>query len=178
MTEELRAPPALHDLTARAESDPNVVGLVLTGSHARAGMATEHSDIDVYVVVARPDESWQTTRSKEIDIPVCTLDQLRHVPGPDEPDGWWDRYSFTHSRILLDRSDGEVTRLVEAWGSLSGTESKAVLESHLDGYINWAYRSGRERRPRRRAGWNRRRLGRRARPLQSMSVPARAGHLM
>ncbi len=141
MTDPLPAEPALHDLTARAESDPNVVGLVLTGSQARAGMATEHSDIDVYVVLARPDESWRTTRSREIDVPVCTLDRLRRVPGPDEPDGWWDRYSFTHSRVLLDRSDGEVTRLVDAWGTLSGAESKVVLESHLDGYINWAYRS-------------------------------------
>lgn len=131
----------LRELSRRVKSDPNVVGLVLTGSQAREGMATERSDVDVYVVVARPDERWKTTRSKEIDIPVCTLDQLRHVPGPDEPDGWWARYSFTHTRILLDRSDDELERLVNAWGSLSGAESKSVLESHLDGYINWAYRS-------------------------------------
>lgn len=133
--------PQLSSLIERAEADPNVVGLVLTGSQARRGMATEQSDIDVYVVLAVSDDGWRTTRSADIDLPVCTLEQLRHVPGINEPDGWWDRYSFTHAQILLDRSGGELPRLVEAWGTLSGAESKSVLESQLDGYINFAYRS-------------------------------------
>ncbi len=130
----------LRDLVHWCEADPAVVGLVLTGSQARAGMAGEHSDIDVYVVTAGPTTQWRTTRSAEIDMPVCTIDQLRHVPGPDE-DGWWDRYSFTHSQVLMDRAGGEVARLVEAWGALSGPESKALLETHLDGYVNSVYRS-------------------------------------
>lgn len=130
----------LRDLRRRCEVDPNVVGLVLTGSQARDGMATEHSDIDVYVVLATPSTQWRTTRSAEIDIPVCTLAQLREVPGPSD-DAWWDRYSFAHAQVLMDRSGGEVTRLVEAWGTLSGPESKGLLESHVDGYVNWVYRS-------------------------------------
>ena len=71
---------------------------------------------------------------------MCTLSQLRTVPGPAD-EGWWDRYSFTHSRVLLDRADGEVVRLVQAWGRLSGAESLLVLETYLDGYLNYAYRS-------------------------------------
>src|SRR3954468_494475 len=38
------------DLLRRCETDPDVVGLVLSGSHAR-DMATEHSDFDVYVIL-------------------------------------------------------------------------------------------------------------------------------
>lgn len=113
---------------------------MLTGSQARDGMATEHSDIDVYVVLATAAPEWRTTRSAEIDIPVCTLERLRQVPGPTD-DAWWDRYSFTHAQVLMDRTGGEVTRLVEAWGWLSGPESKTLLESHVDGYANWVYRS-------------------------------------
>ncbi|MFI7349233.1 hypothetical protein ACIBSR_23655 [Streptomyces sp. NPDC049936] len=36
---------------ARATDDPDVVGLVLKGSHAHDGMATRHSDHDLYVVL-------------------------------------------------------------------------------------------------------------------------------
>ncbi|MPZ25852.1 MAG: hypothetical protein GEV12_05215 [Micromonosporaceae bacterium] len=52
----------LDELVARARADPAVRGLVLTGSHAR-GMATTHSDVDVFVVVV--DErggQWGQTR--------------------------------------------------------------------------------------------------------------------
>jgi hypothetical protein len=31
--------------------------------------------------------------------------------------------------------------LVDAWGRLSGAESKVLLETHVDGYINYVYRS-------------------------------------
>ncbi|MFG2825820.1 hypothetical protein ACGFX4_41120 [Kitasatospora sp. NPDC048365] len=41
-------------LVADATADPAVVGLVLKGSRAHDGMATEHSDHDVYVLVAAP----------------------------------------------------------------------------------------------------------------------------
>ncbi len=132
--------PLLRSLLADLETDPNVVGVVLTGSRARTGMATARSDIDVYVVLAAADPSRRTTRSPEIDLPVCTLDELRVIPGPAD-EGWWDRYSFTHSRVLLDRAAGEVDRLVNAWGTLSGPESKLVLETYLDGYLNFVYRS-------------------------------------
>ncbi len=132
--------PALHELHGRVLHDPNVVGVVLTGSQARRGMATDRSDVDVYVVLAEPDGTWCTTRSPQIDIPVCTLEQLNAVPGPTEDD-WWDRYSFAHARVLLDRLDGQVERLVHAWGTLGDEEAHSIIESHLDGYVKYAYRS-------------------------------------
>jgi len=135
--------PGIRALLADVEGDPNVAGLVLTGSVARGGMATARSDLDVYVVLLRPDRGRRTTRSNAVDLPVCTLDDLRVVPPPPQPDpdGWWDRYSFAHSQILLDRTNGELARLVDSWATLSGPESKLVLESYLDGYVNYVYRS-------------------------------------
>jgi Nucleotidyltransferase domain len=133
----------LTSLLADVEDDPNVAGLVLTGSAAREGMATPNSDLDVYVVLHSPDPTRATMKSAAIDLPACTLDDLRAVPAPLEPDpeGWWERYSFAHTQILLDRTDGELRRLVDGWGTLSGGESKRVLETYLDGYINYVYRS-------------------------------------
>lgn len=131
----------VQDLLHRAESDPNVVGLVLTGSQARDGMATEHSDVDVYVVLAEADDQWRTQHSPAIDVPVCTVAELRQVPGPDDVDGWWSRYSFAHCQVLVDRLDGGVERLVRSWGTLTPHDAETTVRSYLDGYVNWAYRS-------------------------------------
>jgi hypothetical protein len=134
---------ALVGLVAELSTDPNVAGLVLSGSAAREGTATPRSDLDVYVVLTQPDPARRTTQQPDIDLPTCTLDDLRSVPAPPnaDPDGWWERYAFAHTRILLDRTDGELSRLVDRWGTLSGAESKRVLETYLDGYVNYVYRS-------------------------------------
>jgi len=66
------------DLLARAEADPAVLGLVLTGSQAR-GMGTEFSDHDVHVVVAERGGQWARTRKlPELDEIVCTVDDGAH----------------------------------------------------------------------------------------------------
>ena len=44
---------ALDEVLAR--EDPTIIGVVLSGSAARTGMATDHSDVDVFVV--RTDEA-------------------------------------------------------------------------------------------------------------------------
>lgn len=125
-------------LWSRVRGDANVVGLVLTGSWAR-GIPTAASDLDIYVVLARADDTWTTTRSPELDLPVVTLAELAEVP--QDPWDWWDRYSFTHTRVLLDRLDGEVGRLVLRWGTLTEAEAHRTLDVFLDGYVNFAYRS-------------------------------------
>jgi predicted nucleotidyltransferase len=110
--------PELQALVSRVATDANVQGLILTGSWAR-GMATEHSDVDVYVVLQH-QQGWVTTRTKEIDLPALTLDQLQAVPR--DPRQWWDRYSFVDARVLLDRTGGLLTPLIDAWANLSRDE--------------------------------------------------------
>jgi len=133
--------PELGELMTRAHEDPNVAGVLLTVSAGRTDMLTEHSDVDVIVALRTADTAWSSIHSPAIDQWVCTLDELRVVPGPDDPDGWWGRFAFAHATLLLDRSEGEFSALVERWGTLSGSESKQVLETQLDGYVNFIYRS-------------------------------------
>lgn len=125
-------------LSTRVADDGNVMGLILTGSWAR-GMATDLSDLDIYVVLDRSDPKWTPTRSSELDLPVLTVQELATLP--EDPNDWWDRYSFAHVRVLLDRLNGRVTRIAAAQGSLRASEANRAIQTFLDGYINFAYRS-------------------------------------
>jgi predicted nucleotidyltransferase len=65
-----------NELVSRAEADPAVLGLVLSGSHAR-GTATAHSDFDVYVIVRDRGGQWtRLRRAPELDEIICTLAEL------------------------------------------------------------------------------------------------------
>ena len=132
--------PAIAALLARAETDPNIRGLVLSGSGARA-MRTEHSDVDVYVVL-EDTAGQRTTKTPEIDTIVVSLAELREVaPPPDDGGGWWFRYSFADARVLLDRTGGELPALLHAQATLTDDEVDATLDGYLDGYLNFYYRS-------------------------------------
>src|SRR5262249_12667422 len=131
------------DLLARGEADPDVVGLVLFGSRAR-GMATEHSDFDVYVVVPEYGERWSTSRTPALDTIVMSVTDLADTSDP------WQRYSYRGARVLLDRLDGRIAELVDAQATLTPAEADAWVREYLDGYINMIYRavkSGRDARP-------------------------------
>ena len=131
-------------LTERNHSDhgDGLLGLVLSGSAAR-GMATERSDLDVYVVLTDDAaRERRTTRSASVDeIPVA-LSELEKVP-PFGSQGWWFRWSFAWVPTLLDRTGGRITRAVRRQATLTAGEADAVLFDHdrLDGWINYAYRS-------------------------------------
>jgi hypothetical protein len=122
------------------DDDPRVVAVLVHGSWAHRGLATTNSDVDLYVVLDVADCRWRSTRQGPLDVAVWTLDRLRQVPSPTDPDSW-PRYSFKNCRFLLEKADGEVARLTENWGRLSGAESLRVLEANLDGYYNFVYRS-------------------------------------
>ena len=129
---------ALDELVAR--DDPTIVGLVLSGSAARA-MATERSDVDVYVV--RDDgEERETLRSPAIDEIQWTLAELEQVDRYGTGD-WYFRWSFAHAQVLRDESGGRVTEAVRRQASVDDEEQRWVLvdQDRLDGYVNFAYRA-------------------------------------
>jgi len=137
---DVLAEPPIAALLVRAETDHNIRGLVLTGSGAR-GMRTEHSDLDVYVVLDDADGQ-ETTKTREIDTIVVTLAELRDLPPPPVDDeGWWSRYSFADALVLLDQTGGELPALVAAQAALDDDEVAATLDGYLDGYLNFVYRS-------------------------------------
>jgi predicted nucleotidyltransferase len=130
----------LDEVLARAEADPGVLGVVLTGSRAR-GLATEWSDYDVTVVVAEQAEPWRhESRTSTLDQVVCTAAALA-----DTSVGWM-RYGFRGAKVLLDRLDGGVAALVEKQATLTPEEAVGRARAALDAYVNQLYRCVKSRR--------------------------------
>jgi Nucleotidyltransferase domain len=127
------------DLLRRCETDPDVVGVVLSGSQAR-DMATEHSDFDVYVVLREDNGRWSTSRTPELDTMVFSVEDLADTSNR------WQRYSYRGARVLMDRLGGRIADLVRAQATLTPAESDALVREQLDGYINFIYRAAKNRR--------------------------------
>ena len=129
----------LDDLVAT--DDPDVVGVVLSGSAAR-GMATEHSDLDVVLVLRDGADSRATTHSPEVDVWTATISELEHPEGFLTGD-WYYRWSFAYAEVLRDDLDGRVAAAVRRQATLTVDEQRYVLTTgdRLDGWINFAYRA-------------------------------------
>jgi len=129
---------ALDELVGR--DDPTIVGLVLSGSAAR-GMATERSDVDVYVV--RDDdedrEKRSTTAIDEIPISLADLEQVDRYGTGD----WYFRWSFAYAQVLRDETGGRVAEAVRRQATVDDDEQRWVLvdQDRLDGYVNFVYRA-------------------------------------
>jgi predicted nucleotidyltransferase len=120
--------------------DPDVLAIFLSGSAAR-GMATERSDVDVYLVVTEEAGARRrTTKSEWIDEIVVTLAELES-PGQLGTDDWWYRWSFAWVDVLRDDTGGRLGRALDAQAKLGGREQVEVLVDRLDGFINFAFRS-------------------------------------
>lgn len=121
---------------ASAGADPAIVGLVLSGSQAREGMATAHSDHDVYVIVQDGAETGLSgMRTPYLDLVLFTLTEFR----TDRTE--WNRYSYAHSKVLIDRLDGEIAAIVRRQATLTPEEARQRVAEALDDYVNLVYRS-------------------------------------
>ena len=106
-------------------------------------MATSHSDIDVYVIYdERTRVAWHQIDLPGLDVGTYRLETFS-APAlfTDNPDRWWNRYSLTHSRVLIDKLDGRTKKYADAHATLSPDEAAVVLPAALDDYINLAIRS-------------------------------------
>ncbi|MFF7788448.1 hypothetical protein [Streptomyces sp. NPDC007991] len=130
--------------TARAAADPGVAGLVLSGSRAHEGMPTVHSDYDLHVILrdhhTSPIAGLDCFRSAHLDLVVIALAEFRTRGMPGRPDHF-ARYSYVHARVLLDRLDGTIARIVDEKRTLGETEARAAVDGWLDAYVNQTYRS-------------------------------------
>jgi len=119
-----------------------LLALVLSGSAGR-GLATHRSDLDVYVVLSeQAARERSATRSAAVDELPISLSDLEAVP-PFGSGGWWFRWSFAWTPVLLDRTDGRVPVALRRQATLTPQEIDAVLLDHsrLDGWLNYAYRA-------------------------------------
>jgi predicted nucleotidyltransferase len=125
----------LRPLLDEAANDPNVVGVILKGSHA-LGTADEESDWDLVVVLA----SGEPSHSKDgaIDVLRTTLERVRNAPSYELP-------ALAHARVLLDKT-GEVQAAVGAHARVSREEIAELYDSYLNDFYRSlkAWRRGRE----------------------------------
>ncbi|MBC2904425.1 hypothetical protein [Streptomyces cupreus] len=123
-----------------AAADTAVVGLVLKGSRAHDGLITRHSDHDLYVVLA-DDATTSLTRfaghrTAELDLVIVTLAEFRAAGMPG-----FERYALARGRIVLDRLDGGIARILADKARLSADEAFQDASGWLDAYANSLYRS-------------------------------------
>ncbi len=136
---------AYADFVASAQADDRVVGLVLTGSRGRQVFVQPSSDWDVRLVV-RDDvldecvEQFCTARGSAVEVVVYSLSDFEKTAAIGSHDEW-DRYSYTHAEIGLEKLNGEIARMVAEKAVLPSEVADRLGAAALDGYINSYYRS-------------------------------------
>jgi len=132
----------LEELIAEAEEDPDVVGVMLSGSHGRGAFVTEHSDLDVFFVAVddAARERWAgrhpLRHGDPIEVITITLAELRRRAAPRTPEAYL-AYSLAHVSVLVDKLGGEIAALAEARERVD----PASAGEPLDDFVNYVYRA-------------------------------------
>ncbi|NWF29195.1 hypothetical protein HW130_23565 [Streptomyces sp. PKU-EA00015] len=133
-------PLTYHAFVELAAADSSVVGLVLEGSRAHEGMATEHSDHDLYVVLDDGATTGLTRfaghRTAELDLVILSLDEFSAAGMPG-----FERYALARARVVCDRLDGVITQILASKAELDADEALRQAGEWLDAYANSLYRS-------------------------------------
>jgi predicted nucleotidyltransferase len=137
-------------LLQEAREDPQILGLVLTGSRGK-GLGSESSDFDVLLIV-RP-EAVETYRARfseresrpDFDWWVTSLPELEPIAATwGEPLAWEifcnERYSFADVSVLVDKT-GQVRNLVDEKGAIPDQHRLPIVYTALGAYTNSLYRS-------------------------------------
>jgi Nucleotidyltransferase domain len=129
------------DLLEVARSREEVVGLYVFGSRGRNIMVDERSDWDVCVVLRDPDardrfaQEFPFAHGARVEIVTATLEAMRGNASEHA------RYAAAHADVVLDKTGGELTRVVAEQESLPAGTRDAVVREALDDYVNQTYRS-------------------------------------
>jgi hypothetical protein len=120
------------------------VGVVLDGSRG-AGVpefVTPKSDYDVYIVLREASDRYPFTYGARIEMISQPLEEFRThgLPGSGSRSEW-NRPTFLHVRVEIDKLDGEIRRLVDEKAQLRPDEARTIAAEALDGYINMLLRS-------------------------------------
>ena len=147
MSYDAHTDPALQALIAEAAADPDVIGLVLTGSRAIGGV-THESDYDLMFMVTdqalqRYEDSKQTpARGISIQPPIVTADIWHEAPRNLRLDTVidWMLPAYAESLVIYDRT-GETATLIDALRRPTVERAQAAATAWYDGYLNSLYRS-------------------------------------
>jgi esterase/lipase superfamily enzyme len=146
-TYDVHTDEVLQALIREAAADPEVLGLVLTGSRA-VGAVTPESDYDLIFVVtdaalARYEQTHTApARGMTITPPISTADIWHASPSNLQRDTVvaWMLPAYAEARILFDRT-GETTRLLDALQHMPAEHAAAAVAGWYDAYLNGVYRS-------------------------------------
>jgi hypothetical protein len=131
------------ELLELARADPNVLGLVLTGSRASGIGVTDESDWDARLVVG--DDVVEEYRARlgtphgsRVEVVVFSLRDFEQEGEPGTPTAW-DRPSYVHAEVVVDR--GGVAEVVDRKRTLPPDVARSLAAERLDDYVNAYYRS-------------------------------------
>lgn len=129
------------EAVALLTSVPEVLGIALTGSHARTGVATTRSDIDLIAFVVDGFSGGLPSHAG-VDIAIYrgTDASSPALPWADF-DSWYNRAAFLHATPLFDRRPGQVAEWITAQSTLPVDDADHVASDQLDGYLNLAIRA-------------------------------------
>jgi hypothetical protein len=140
--------PSYDELVELAHREEDVLGLVVGGSRGKGAFVGHSSDYDVYLVVHDPEayrRRFPTRHGDPVEVIALSLDELR-AHAEIGSDTEWNRYTFAHVRPVVDKTGGELSRVVEEKGRLPPEAARRVAAEALDGYVNCYYRSAKNAR--------------------------------
>jgi hypothetical protein len=129
-------------LVDRAREDPNIVGLMLAGSRGTGAYVTPESDYDAYVILrddgllADYGKRFPSEHGDPVEYILFSLEGFRSHATPGTSSRW-NAYTFAHIEPLVDKLDGEISRIASA----KALPGPGDAREFLDGYLNQHYRS-------------------------------------
>jgi predicted nucleotidyltransferase len=140
----------LAEVLERTRGDEGVLGALLFGSRAWGQAVDDHSDHDLLVVTVdrearkRFEHEFPFVRGEPLEVICDTLEGLRaHAAVGSESE--WARPAYLHARVLLDRTGGELERIVAEKLRVPADTRLERARRSLDAYVNSYHRSARNR---------------------------------
>ena len=133
-------------LVAHARENDAVLALFVFGSRGRKVATDDASDYDVAVILRDEaaltmfDKQWPYAHGAGVEIVSATLDDLREhaaVGGNRE----WARYQYAHVDIVVDKTGGEIQRIIDAKERIPDHLRDSVIRPALGAYLNFTHRS-------------------------------------
>ena len=73
-------------------------------------------------------------------LSVRSLSDFKTFAGWESPESW-DRYNYAHVKILVDKTGGELEKIVHKKGHIPQDKLDKFIDWWIDGYVNGVYRS-------------------------------------
>lgn len=147
LTYDIATDAVIRALITEAEADPDVIGLVLTGSRALGAVTTE-SDYDAAFVVtdaafARYEATQHPARGTSVQPPISTDDLWSQAICAFRIDSMapWNLPVWADSRVLYDRT-GETTAAIEALRHIPDERAPSEIAASYDAYSLKSWRRG------------------------------------